>query len=62
MILMGGCVPYIARPRDDKFREPFQLLGSAYVHGAMHGEVLNELDERYAGRRDEAPMYLYKFK
>lgn len=38
-ILLGGKVPVILRKtRDDG---PYQLVGEAYVHGAMHGEMFD---------------------
>ncbi len=36
-ILAGGRVPYILRPAGD---QEYELVGEAYVHGIMHGEVV----------------------
>jgi len=38
-VLLGGRVPYILRPQDKHYR----LVGAAYVHGVMDGEVIEEL-------------------
>ena len=34
-LLDGGAVPFVVRKRDDRW----EMLGSAYVHGAMYGEM-----------------------
>ncbi|EXK81565.1 hypothetical protein FOQG_13983 [Fusarium oxysporum f. sp. raphani 54005] len=35
-ILLGGKVPYLLRPQSD---ETYTLVGEAYMHGVMHGEL-----------------------
>jgi hypothetical protein len=35
-ILNGGCVPFVLRPQS---HGNYKLIGEAYVHGVMHGEV-----------------------
>jgi hypothetical protein len=35
VLLMGGKVPFVLRPRGDVF----ELVGGCYVHGAMQGEI-----------------------
>jgi hypothetical protein len=35
-ILNGATVPFVLRPREDG---TFQLIGEAYLHGLMHGEL-----------------------
>ncbi|KAH7234846.1 heterokaryon incompatibility protein-domain-containing protein [Fusarium redolens] len=35
-ILLGGKIPYLLRPQSD---ETYTLVGEAYVHGVMHGEL-----------------------
>ncbi|KAF4338933.1 heterokaryon incompatibility [Fusarium beomiforme] len=35
-VLLGGKIPYLLRPQDD---ETYSLIGEAYVHGIMHGEL-----------------------
>ncbi|KAF2812630.1 HET-domain-containing protein [Mytilinidion resinicola] len=37
-----GHVPFVVRPVED--REDFQLVGECYVHGIMHGEVMERGD------------------
>jgi hypothetical protein len=39
-VLLGGSVPYIVRPKDDSYI----LIGEAYVHGIMDGEVLEAVN------------------
>ncbi len=39
-LLQGGIVPFILRPSDHDYSS-FTLLGEAYVHGFMHGEMLH---------------------
>lgn len=48
-ILKGGNVPFVLRKRDEG--DDYELVGDAYVHGIMEGEVINmaekgEVDER----------------
>lgn len=38
-IFLGGKVPYIVRPLSHK-SDMFHIIGEAYVHGVMYGEVL----------------------
>lgn len=38
-IFLGGKVPYIVRPLSHK-SDKFHIIGEAYVHGVMYGEVL----------------------
>jgi Heterokaryon incompatibility protein (HET) len=40
-ILFGGNVPYILRPENDHYL----LIGEAYVHGVMDGEVIQEYEK-----------------
>jgi hypothetical protein len=42
-IVLGANVPCVLRPRDDGY----SLLGEAYVHGYMLGEVKDQLDVGY---------------
>ncbi|EWY79698.1 hypothetical protein FOYG_17183 [Fusarium oxysporum NRRL 32931] len=35
-VLLGGKIPYLLRPQGDK---TYSLIGEAYVHGIMHGEL-----------------------
>jgi hypothetical protein len=35
---MGADVPYVLRPLED--HNAYELIGEAYVQGAMHGEVV----------------------
>lgn len=44
-ILFGASVPFILRPVGSQCR----LVGEAYIHGAMHGEVVVDwiLSEKY---------------
>jgi hypothetical protein len=37
VLLMGGKVPFVLRPRGDVF----ELVGECYVHGAMQGELFD---------------------
>ena len=41
-ILYGGIIPYVLRPLGDGY---YRLLGEAYVHGMMEGQVLELRDE-----------------
>lgn len=43
-ILDTAAVPFILRQRDDVSR---QVIGECYVHGVMHGEVLEERDASF---------------
>ena len=52
VVLNGGVVPYVLRPTGttmtgcDGTRSPeFAILGDCYVHGIMHGEVIDRLEE-----------------
>ena len=56
-ILAGGNMPFVLRPeKDDQdgLQHPvqgrYELLGAAYVHGAMEGELVN-------GSTDQAPQW-----
>ncbi|TKA64802.1 hypothetical protein B0A55_10109 [Friedmanniomyces simplex] len=40
----GAKVPFILRPVEDG--RHYRLIGEAYVHGYMHGEVLEEMQDR----------------
>jgi hypothetical protein len=44
-IFLGGRVPYIIRPCADK-PATFNIVGEAYVHGIMYGEVFEDDTER----------------
>jgi hypothetical protein len=39
VLLEGGIVPFILRPREDS---RWELIGEAYVHGIMRGEAWDE--------------------
>ncbi len=41
VLLLGGDMPFVLRSRSDHY----QLIGDAYVHGVMHGELM-QLYER----------------
>jgi hypothetical protein len=43
-VLAGGSTPFVLRP-DATGTGRYRLLGSAYVHGIMHGEAVAEFDE-----------------
>ena len=45
-ILFGGRVPFVLRPSrpDDHSCREFRIVGEAYVHGVMHGEVFDSAD------------------
>ena len=43
VILFGGHVPFILRPCEGSDSE-YIIVGEAYVHGCMQGEVLNSGD------------------
>jgi hypothetical protein len=40
-VLYGGIVPFVLRARDPWYH----LIGEAYVHGLMRGEVIKEMQE-----------------
>jgi len=42
-VLLGGPVPFILRRGSD---DEFILVGEAYVHGAMHGEIMEKVQAR----------------
>lgn len=42
-ILTGATVPFILRPRED---ETYQLIGEAYLHGLMHGELISWREDK----------------
>lgn len=42
-VLYGGDIPYVLRPVDDKH---YQLLGPAYVHGIMYGELVHRHQDK----------------
>ena len=44
VVFEGAPVPFVIRPHEDASRQEWTFVGSAYVHGAMDGEVL-ELGE-----------------
>lgn len=46
VVLYGGETPFVLRPRGDEFL----LLGPAYVHSIMDGQLVEELE---AGKREE---------
>lgn len=48
-ILLGGQAPFILRPQGDEW----QLIGAAYVHGMMYGELLRRDD---FGLRDDIAL------
>jgi predicted sulfurtransferase len=41
-LLEGGAVPYVLRRQIGGEGERFVFLGECYVHGAMHGELLQD--------------------
>jgi hypothetical protein len=41
VLLGGGKVPYILRPKDGAETGYYELIGDAYVHGIMDGEAWN---------------------
>ncbi|CAO2655431.1 Nn.00g104950.m01.CDS01 [Neocucurbitaria sp. VM-36] len=43
-VLAGADVPFVLRPSKSSSRE-FSLVGEAYVHGAMQGEVVADIQE-----------------
>ncbi|KAH8786679.1 heterokaryon incompatibility protein-domain-containing protein [Hyaloscypha finlandica] len=53
-VLAGGKVPYVLRPEASSnpseesgdSRKYYSVLGDAYIHGIMDGEVVTELEER----------------
>lgn len=42
-VLLGGSVPFVLHAEDEG---QFSLVGESYVHGFMHGEALEELDDK----------------
>ncbi len=45
-ILLGGDVPFVVRPVNSCH---YELIGIAYIHGIMHGEVIDmygDFDEK----------------
>jgi len=51
VVLYGGNVPYVLRPKGDKFL----MLGEAYVDSIMNGELVREVEE---GKRQEQEFCL----
>lgn len=51
VILYGGDLPYVLRPRGDKYL----FMGPAYINNIMHGEVIDDLR---AGKRQEQTFCL----
>jgi hypothetical protein len=55
VVLPGGRMPYVLRPQsssnaenerqDDEGEEHYKILGDAYIHGVMDGEIFDILDE-----------------
>ncbi|KAK8006047.1 heterokaryon incompatibility protein-domain-containing protein [Apiospora marii] len=44
-VFMGAAVPFILRPRGDDGEEGYTLVGDAYVHGIMDGELVKDWEE-----------------
>ena len=53
VLLYGGDIPYILRPREEG---GYVLVGEAYVHGVMLGEIMPKVD---AGEFEEKIWEIY---
>jgi hypothetical protein len=53
-VSFGAEVPYILRPRKD---QTFLFVGECYIHGIMHGEAMNMLEN---GQLNVSEFYLSK--
>ncbi|KAH8789969.1 hypothetical protein F5882DRAFT_267251, partial [Hyaloscypha sp. PMI_1271] len=49
-VIFGGITPFALRKQESDFSSSsqnirYRLVGECYLHGIMHGEAINELEE-----------------
>ena len=46
VLIFGGSVLYVLRPREGLLASQYEFVGECYIHGLMDGEVLDwEMDQ-----------------
>jgi hypothetical protein len=51
VLLSGGRVPFVVRKRNLNIQECYSIVGEAYVHGIMDGELLGTVDGEWVDLR-----------
>lgn len=61
-VLLGGAMPFMLRQSSAHPPEHFELIGEAYVHGAMNGEALKRLERLESGPVQDPRKWLTEYK